>query len=168
MLSKTIIASDKYKCLVEIIIIAAMLSIGNSIFYRLKDKQIHADNARMNFHLGDVGDHITLLRWCCENYIQVKSMKRARDIQDQLEGLLTRVEIEVNCNLNDLDAIKFSKLYAKDFFVYGNYSTRSLPHALYVLPHNTQLSLSPPLNPAAVGHSRSPPFKSKIYGCIIA
>ena len=46
-------------------------------------------------------------------------MKRARDIQDQLEGLLTRVEIEVNCNLNDLDAIKFSKLYAKDFFVYG-------------------------------------------------
>lgn len=62
MLSKTIIASDKYKCSVEIIIIAAMLSIGNSIFYRLKDKQIHADNARMNFHLGDVGDHITLLR----------------------------------------------------------------------------------------------------------
>lgn len=33
-------------------------------------------------------------------------MKRARDIRDQLEGLLERVEIEVTSNLNDLDAIK--------------------------------------------------------------
>jgi pre-mRNA-splicing factor ATP-dependent RNA helicase DHX16 len=33
-------------------------------------------------------------------------MKRARDIRDQLEGLLERVEIEISTNLNDLDAIK--------------------------------------------------------------
>lgn len=33
-------------------------------------------------------------------------MKRARDIRDQLEGLLERVEIELTSNLNDLDAIK--------------------------------------------------------------
>lgn len=33
-------------------------------------------------------------------------MKRARDIRDQLEGLLERVEIEVSSNLNDLDTIK--------------------------------------------------------------
>ncbi|CAI9777719.1 unnamed protein product [Fraxinus pennsylvanica] len=32
-------------------------------------------------------------QWCYENYIQVRSMKRARDMQDQLEGLLERVEI---------------------------------------------------------------------------
>ncbi|KAL5098831.1 hypothetical protein RYX36_003158 [Vicia faba] len=38
-----------------------MLSVGNSIFYRPKDKQVHADNARMNFHTGNVGDHIALL-----------------------------------------------------------------------------------------------------------
>lgn len=62
MLSKMIVASDKYKCSDEIITIAAMLSVGNSIFYRPKDKQVHADNARMNFHLGNVGDHIALLR----------------------------------------------------------------------------------------------------------
>jgi pre-mRNA-splicing factor ATP-dependent RNA helicase DHX16 len=62
MLSKMIVASDKCKCSDEIISIAAMLSVGNSIFYRPKDKQVHADNARMNFHTGNVGDHIALLK----------------------------------------------------------------------------------------------------------
>lgn len=62
MLSKMIVASEKYQCSDEIISIAAMLSVGNSIFYRPKDKQVHADNARMNFHTGNVGDHIALLK----------------------------------------------------------------------------------------------------------
>ena len=35
-------------------------------------------------------------------------MKRARDVRDQLEGLLERVEIELASNPNDLDAIKKS------------------------------------------------------------
>ena len=33
-------------------------------------------------------------------------MKRARDIRDQLEGLLERVEIELVSSANDLEAIK--------------------------------------------------------------
>ncbi|XP_052733140.1 pre-mRNA-splicing factor ATP-dependent RNA helicase DEAH1 isoform X2 [Vigna angularis] len=83
MLSKMIVASENFKCSDDIISIAAMLSVGNSIFYRPKDKQVHADNARMNFHTGNVGDHIALLKvynswketnystqWCYENYIQ--------------------------------------------------------------------------------------------------
>ena len=35
-------------------------------------------------------------------------MKRARDIRDQLAGLLERVEIELTSDANDLDAIKKS------------------------------------------------------------
>ncbi|KAK8465865.1 hypothetical protein PHAVU_009G193400 [Phaseolus vulgaris] len=62
MLSKMIVASENFKCSDDIISIAAMLSVGNSIFYRPKDKQVHADNARMNFHTGNVGDHIALLK----------------------------------------------------------------------------------------------------------
>ncbi|KAK4359290.1 hypothetical protein RND71_021519 [Anisodus tanguticus] len=100
MLSKMIVASNKYKCSDEIISIAAILSVGNSIFYRPKDKQVHADNVRINFHTGNMGDHIALLK--------VRSMKRARDIRDQLEGLLERVEIELTSNVNDLEAIKKS------------------------------------------------------------
>ena len=33
-------------------------------------------------------------------------MNRARDIRDQLEGLMERVEIEICSNASDLDAIK--------------------------------------------------------------
>lgn len=152
MLSKMIVASDKYKCSDEIISIAAMLSIGNSIFYRPKDKQVHADNARMNFHTGNVGDHIALLKvysswketnfstqWCYENYIQVRSMKRARDIRDQLEGLLERVEIELQSNPNDLEAIK--KAITSGFFPHsarlqknGTYRTVKHPQTVHIHP----------------------------------
>lgn len=63
-----------------------MMSIGNAIFYRPKDKAVHADNAHNNFHRGDVGDHIALLnvynawaesgfstQWCYENFVQVRA-----------------------------------------------------------------------------------------------
>lgn len=39
---------------------AAMLSVNNSIFYRPKDKIVHADTARVNFFVPG-GDHLTLL-----------------------------------------------------------------------------------------------------------
>lgn len=127
MLSKMIVASNKYKCSDEIISIAAMLSVGNSIFYRPKAKKVLADSAHRSFHFGNVGDHIALLnvyrswkesnhstQWCYENYVQATSMRRARDIRDQLEGLLRRVGIPLTSNLNDLDAIK--KAIASGFF----------------------------------------------------
>uniref|UniRef100_A0A9J8BF22 Pre-mRNA-splicing factor ATP-dependent RNA helicase DHX16 n=1 Tax=Cyprinus carpio carpio TaxID=630221 RepID=A0A9J8BF22_CYPCA len=111
MLSKMILASEHYKCSEEILTIAAMLSVNNSIFYRPKDKVVHADNARMNFVVPG-GDHIVLLnvytqwvesgystQWCFENFIQFRSMKRARDVRDQLEGLMDRIEVELcSCN----------------------------------------------------------------------
>ena len=50
MQSKMIIASEEYKCSEEMIVIAAMVSAGNSIFYRPKDKAVLADAAKANFH----------------------------------------------------------------------------------------------------------------------
>lgn len=50
----------RYKCSEEVLTIAAMLSVNNSIFYRPKDKVVHADNARMNFVVPG-GDHLVLL-----------------------------------------------------------------------------------------------------------
>ncbi|KAI3955581.1 hypothetical protein MKX01_034903, partial [Papaver californicum] len=127
MLSKMIIASEKYRCSEEIITIAAMLDVGNSIFYRPKNKQVLSDNAKMNFYTENCGDHIALLKvynswkeaafstqWCFENFIQVRSMKRARDIRDQLEGLLERVGIEITSSADDLDAVK--KAIVSGFF----------------------------------------------------
>ena len=97
-----------------------MLSVNNSVFYRPKDKVVHADTARVNFFLPG-GDHITLLnvynqweetgfstQWCYENFIQPRSMKRARDVRDQIEGLMERVEIEMYSN--PLDAVGIRKV----------------------------------------------------------
>ena len=71
----------------------------------MKDKVVHADNARVNFFLPG-GDHLVLLnvytqwaesgyssQWCYENFVQFRSMRRARDVREQLEGLLERVEV---------------------------------------------------------------------------
>uniref|UniRef100_A0A0E0EKA9 RNA helicase n=1 Tax=Oryza meridionalis TaxID=40149 RepID=A0A0E0EKA9_9ORYZ len=118
MLSKMIVASEKYKCSDEVISIASMLSVGNSIFYRPKDKQV--------YNTWKETDYST--QWCYENYIQVRSMKRARDIRDQLEGLLERVEIEISSNASDLDAIKKAITSGKN----GSYRTVKNPQT--VLP----------------------------------
>lgn len=32
--------------------------------------------------------------WCYENFVQHRSMQRARDVREQLQGLLERVELE--------------------------------------------------------------------------
>uniref|UniRef100_A0A0E0LTX7 RNA helicase n=1 Tax=Oryza punctata TaxID=4537 RepID=A0A0E0LTX7_ORYPU len=118
MLSKMIVASEKYKCSDEVISIASMLSVGNSIFYRPKDKQVYNSWKETDYST----------QWCYENYIQVRSMKRARDIRDQLEGLLERVEIEISSNASDLDAIKKAITSGKN----GSYRTVKNPQT--VLP----------------------------------
>lgn len=128
MLSKMILASEKYKCSEEIITICSMLSVNNTIFYRPKDKQVQADHARKNFFRPQ-GDHLTLLNvykqweetgfskeWCYENFIQYRSMARARDIRDQLVLLLDRVEIE-KTSTDDTEAIR--KAIAAGFFFHA-------------------------------------------------
>ncbi|CAK7323258.1 unnamed protein product [Dovyalis caffra] len=66
-------------------------------------------------------------------------MKRARDIRDQLEGLLERVEIEPLSNPNDLDAIK--KSITSGFFPHsarlqknGSYRTVKHPQTVHIHP----------------------------------
>ena len=48
---------------------------------------------------------------CYENYIQHRSMKRARDVRDQLEGLMERVEIEVVSAGTDNIAIRKVRIF---------------------------------------------------------
>ncbi len=151
MLSKIIMASEKYMCSEEMITIASMLSVNNVIFYRPKDKAIHADTARTSFNK-PFGDHLTLLnvynqwketnystQWCFENFIQHRSMRRARDIRDQLLQLLERVEIEPVSNLNDHIAIR--KCITAGFF----YHTAKLQKGgMYkTVKHNQSVQIHP-------------------------
>ena len=80
-----IIASEKYGCTDEVLSIAAMLDVQNSVFYKPKDKAVLADTARNSFSVGGIGDHSVLLnvyngwrdtdfstQWCFENFVQVR------------------------------------------------------------------------------------------------
>lgn len=152
MLSKAILASEKYGCVEEVITICAMLDVGAAVFYRPKDKAVHADTARLNFARGTPGDHLALLNvfnewkesgystaWTYENYVQIRSMRRARDIREQLEGLCERVEIEVVSNPHDMDAV--AKAITAGFFYNtaklqknGTYKTVKNAHTVAIHP----------------------------------
>ena len=161
MLAKMIIQSEKFGVSEEIATVAAMVSVGASVFYRPKDKAVHADNAHKAFHLGNVGDHIALLnvynawaetnfsaQFCFENFVQVKSMKRARDIRDQILGLMDRCEIELRSNIGDLDGIR--KAITSGFFYHtasmqrnGSYKTVKSPQTVHIHPSSGLFEVMP-------------------------
>ncbi|KAI0469537.1 P-loop containing nucleoside triphosphate hydrolase protein [Xylaria cf. heliscus] len=100
-LAKVLIYSVNIGCSDEIMTIVAMLNMP-TIFYRPKEKQTQADQKKAKFH-DPHGDHLTLLNvynawkqsgfsspWCFENFIQFRSMKRAKDVRDQLLKIMQR------------------------------------------------------------------------------
>ncbi|XP_070581669.1 pre-mRNA-splicing factor ATP-dependent RNA helicase DHX16-like [Ptychodera flava] len=160
MLSKMILASEKYQCSQEILTITAMLSVNSAIFYRPKDKIVHADNARKNF-FSPGGDHLTLLnvynqweetdhstQWCFENFIQHRSMRRARDVREQLEGLMERVEIPITSNPHD--TINIRKAVTAGFFYHtarlsksGQYKTVKHQQTVMIHPNSSLFEEQP-------------------------
>lgn len=152
MMSKAILASEEYGCVGEILTIISMLSVGGTVFYRPKDKAVHADNARLNFARGGGGDHCTLMRcynewvetnyslqWCLENFIQYRQMNRARDIREQLEGLCERVEVDSSLKSSDVD--KICKGLCSGYFYHTSklisgtdYKTVKHQHTVYIHP----------------------------------
>jgi pre-mRNA-splicing factor ATP-dependent RNA helicase DHX16 len=112
----------------QVLTIISMLSESGSLFYRPKDKKLHADQARQNF-VRTGGDHFTLLnvweKWaetnysqqfCYEQFLQFKSLSRARDIRDQLAGLCERVEVVVESNPNTSDITPVQKAITAGYF----------------------------------------------------
>uniref|UniRef100_A0AAQ4P3Q1 RNA helicase n=1 Tax=Gasterosteus aculeatus aculeatus TaxID=481459 RepID=A0AAQ4P3Q1_GASAC len=148
MLSKMVLCSE------EVLTIAAMLSVNNSIFYRPKDKVVHADNARMNFVVPG-GDHLVLLnvytqwlesgystQWCYENFIQFRSMRRARDVRDQLEGLMERIEVEVVSSQGD--SLPIRKVgETRENLANGGYKTVKHQQTVYVHPNSSLFEEQP-------------------------
>lgn len=41
------------------------------------------------------------MQWCYENFIQFRSMRRARDVREQLEGLMERIEVDITSSEGD-------------------------------------------------------------------
>ncbi|CAD7954651.1 unnamed protein product [Amoebophrya sp. A25] len=104
--SKTLLVGVDLDCADEIMTILAMLEVQN-VFYRPREKQTLADQKKSQFHQAE-GDHITLLEvykawarnrfsspWCFENFVQVRSLKRAQEVRKQLIGILDRYQLEI-------------------------------------------------------------------------
>lgn len=66
-----------------------------------------ADQKKARFHQPE-GDHLTLLAvynswknnrfshpWCYENFVQVRTLKRAQDIRKQLLGIMDRHKLDI-------------------------------------------------------------------------
>ncbi|GKZ82969.1 hypothetical protein AnigIFM56816_007795 [Aspergillus niger] len=163
MLAKAILAADKYGCVEEVLSIVSMLGEASALFFRPKDKKIHADSARNRFTIKDGGDHLTLLNiwnqwvdsdfsyvWAKENFLQQRSLTRARDVRDQLAKLCDRVEVSVStCGSNNMQPIQ--KAITAGFFPNAarlqrggdSYRTVKNGQTVYLHPSSTLFEVNP-------------------------
>ncbi|XP_075594443.1 pre-mRNA-splicing factor ATP-dependent RNA helicase DHX16 [Balearica regulorum gibbericeps] len=159
MLAKMILASEQYGCTEEVLTVAAMLSVNNAIFYRPKDKVLHADSARLGFHVPG-GDHLVLLnvynqwvasghslQWCYEHFVQARSLRRARDVREQLEGLMERVEVAPSSCAGDYGPVR--KAITAGFFYHtarltrGGYRTVKHQQTVFIHPNSSLFEEQP-------------------------
>jgi ATP-dependent RNA helicase DDX35 len=113
MMAKTLLSAPQFNCLSEMLTIAAMTSLGGSIWINADGEKKKMDTARRKFAVEE-GDHITLLnvyqafvtkgkkegRFCHDNYINFKSMTRAVSIRAQLKRYLERFGMNVDETLS--------------------------------------------------------------------
>lgn len=124
-LAKMLIMSVDLGCADDILTVVSMLSVQN-VFYRPKEKQELADEKKSKFHQPE-GDHCTLLavynawkhhhfspQWCYENFVQVRTLKRAQDIRKQLLSIMDRHKLEIKTAGRDTQRIQ--KAICSGFF----------------------------------------------------
>ncbi|KAJ6825484.1 pre-mRNA-splicing factor ATP-dependent RNA helicase DEAH10 [Iris pallida] len=139
--SKALIMASDFKCLEEMLIIVAMLSV-ESIFYFPREKIDEARAARKSF-LSSEGDHITLLnvyraateclkkskaanrkektvekslnRWCRENFINNRSLKHARDVHSQIKGHVQQMGLVISSCGDEM--VQFRRCLTASFFL---------------------------------------------------
>jgi len=163
MLARSILAADKHGCVEEVLSIIAMLGESASLFYRPKDKRLLADSARARFTIKEGGDHFSLLNiwnqwvdsdfsyvWARENFLQQRSLTRARDVRDQLAKLCDRVEVTItSVGANDL--VPIQKCLTAGFFPNaarlqrGGDSYRTVKNGMttYLHPSSTLFEVNP-------------------------
>jgi len=106
-LAKMLLASPLYNCSNEVLSVCAMLSVA-MVFMRPRDQAQEADAAKAKFQHID-GDHLTLLnvyhaykqnehnqRWAYDNFLQLRSLKQADNIRDQLQRQMVKHGLALN------------------------------------------------------------------------
>ncbi|RFU36158.1 hypothetical protein B7463_g226, partial [Scytalidium lignicola] len=116
-LAKLLITSEDYGCSEEMLTIVSMLSVPN-VFYRPKERMEESDAAREKFFVPE-SDHLTFLHvysqwkangfsdaWCTRHFLHPKSLRRAKEIRDQLLDIIKMQQMTlVSCG-TDWDVIR--------------------------------------------------------------
>ncbi|KAF7871885.1 hypothetical protein EAF04_003992 [Stromatinia cepivora] len=116
-LAKLLITSEEYGCSEEMLTIVSMLSVP-SVFYRPKERQDESDAAREKFFVPE-SDHLTYLHvysqwksngysdaWCTRHFLHPKSLRRAKEIREQLLDIMKMQRMNmVSCG-TDWDVIR--------------------------------------------------------------
>lgn len=116
-LSKLLITAEEYGCSEEMITIVSMLSVPN-VFYRPKERQEEADTAREKFWVHE-SDHLTYLQvytnwkangysdgWCVKHFLHPKSLRRAKEIREQLLDIFRMQKMQlISCGI-DWDVVR--------------------------------------------------------------
>ncbi|CEI65354.1 putative ATP-dependent RNA helicase DHX35 [Fusarium venenatum] len=109
MMAKTLLAAPSFGCLSEMLTIAAMTSLGGSVWFSHEGERKKMETSRRKFAVEE-GDHLTLLnayqafvtkgrkeaKFCHDNNLNYKSMSRAVSIRAQLKRYLERFSINVD------------------------------------------------------------------------
>ncbi|KAI1471814.1 P-loop containing nucleoside triphosphate hydrolase protein [Daldinia caldariorum] len=112
MMAKTLLAASSFGCLSEILTIAAMISLGSSVWIQREGEKKLAESSRRKF-AAEEGDHLTLLnvyqafitkgkkesKFCHDNHLNFKAMSRAVSIRAQLKRYLERFGIVIDESL---------------------------------------------------------------------
>jgi pre-mRNA-splicing factor ATP-dependent RNA helicase DHX38/PRP16 len=116
-LSKMVITSVELGCSAEVITIVSMLSVP-SVFYRPKERAEESDAMREKFFVPE-SDHLTLLnvynqwkannysdRWATTHFINAKSMKKAKEVRQQLLDIFSSQRLTLVSSGTDWDVIR--------------------------------------------------------------
>ncbi|KFA80500.1 hypothetical protein S40288_02078 [Stachybotrys chartarum IBT 40288] len=108
MMAKTLLSAQSFDCLSEILTIAAMTSLGGSIWFHHEGERKRMESSRRQFAVEE-GDHLTLLnvyqafvtkgkkeaKFCHEHNLNYKSLSRAVSIRAQLKRYMERFGVDV-------------------------------------------------------------------------
>ncbi|KAI1179472.1 P-loop containing nucleoside triphosphate hydrolase protein [Nemania sp. FL0916] len=111
MMAKTLLTAASFGCINEILTIAAMTSLGGTVWVQQDGGKKEVESARRKF-AAEEGDHLTLLnvyqafvtkgkkesKFCHENHLNFKALTRAISIRRQLQRYLERFGISVDDN----------------------------------------------------------------------
>ena len=116
-LAKLLITSEDYGCSEEMLTIVSMLSVPG-VFYRPKERQEESDAAREKFFVPE-SDHLTYLHvysqwksngyydgWCTRHFLHPKSLRRAKEIREQLGDIMKMQRMNMISCGTDWDVIR--------------------------------------------------------------